>query len=153
MPWGPRGTEDFGSWAARRQGVLAPHLDTHDAGSPRVGWDSFGPTSKWKRVLQTRSQSLPRPPFFPFFLYPVISAVLVQDLGKSQALLVVGIGPVCWKVTVGLGVCSQTPTLLPLPHLDFRFVIWRMVEVTPTVIRVPCEWHGNSRIRQSPIGS
>lgn len=107
MPWGPRGTEDFGSWAARRQGVLAPHLDTHDAGSPRVGWDSFGPTSKWKRVLQTRSQSLPRPPFFPFFLYPVISAVLVQDLGKSQALLVVGIGPVCWKVTVGLGVCLQ----------------------------------------------
>ena len=116
MRWGPRGTKDFGSWAARRQGVLAPHLDTDDAGSPRVVWDTFGPTSKWKRVLQTLSQSLPPPPpvFFPFFLYPVMSAVLVQDLGKSQALLVVGIGPVCWKVTVSPGVCLQ-PDPLPLP--------------------------------------
>ena len=66
MPWGPGGTEDFGSWAARRQGVLAPHLDTDDAGSERVVWDTFGPTSNWKRVLQTRSQP-PPPPFFPLF--------------------------------------------------------------------------------------
>lgn len=55
MPGGPRGTEDFGSWAARRQRVLALHLDTADTGSPRVVWDTFRPTSKWKTVVQTRS--------------------------------------------------------------------------------------------------
>lgn len=50
--------------------MLAPHLDTHDAGSPRVGWDSLALPVSGKSSAD--SQSVPPSPFFPF--HPVISA-------------------------------------------------------------------------------
>lgn len=58
------------------------------------------------------------PPFFPFFPHPVISAVLVGSGGPP--------GPAGSRYRPALAgkswsrprpVCSQTPTLLPLPHL------------------------------------
>lgn len=51
MPLGPRGTEDFGSWAAWRQGVLAPHLVKTDISHLGVVRDPWGPTSEWETIL------------------------------------------------------------------------------------------------------
>lgn len=81
MLLGPRGTEDFSSWAAWRQGVLAPHLVKTDMGHGRFAWDTFGPSSTWETSLQNHGQSLED--LISFFFFLRMSTALVQILDEQ----------------------------------------------------------------------
>lgn len=69
MPLGPRGTEDFGPWAAQRQGVLVPHLVKADIGH----WGCAEPSLTCQEVENGSAGqrwSLQEHAFsFPFFLF------------------------------------------------------------------------------------
>lgn len=150
MPLSPRGTEDFGSWAAWRQGVLAPHLVKTDMGHRGFVWDPFGPTSKWKTILQTRFQSLRD--LISFLLSEDVSCFGAGCRRTASVLAIVGTMLISWEFKARPGVCPEPSSrLLPPPHLNLPFVIWKMVAVTPRIIGIPCGWLGNSRIRLGPI--
>lgn len=104
MLLGPRGTEDFSSWAAWRQGVLAPHLVKTDMGHRRFAWDTFCPTSTWETSLQNHGQSLED--LISFFFFPRMSTALVQILDEQPGLVLVGTTPICCELKGRPGVCS-----------------------------------------------
>lgn len=101
MPLGPRGTEDFGSWAAQRQGVRVPHL----VKAAIRHWGCVEPLLTYQAVENDSADQWQSLQERVFFFFPILGCPFLwcRIQAKNWTLAFTGVTPVCGELAARPG--------------------------------------------------